>query len=154
MSAVTSRPASGNCKADIRNPSLQLCWQGLASLLAHERSRFAICQWELSTPTDRSIPPHPPLSAPRTWSVGMLICVQDVQNNRPQVYALLRSVLNESHWDSAPFRPFRNKKFILLQTSLHSLIFHFADVLNCYLLLPILSENRAADNLDFAHGQC
>ena len=43
-------------KADIRNPSLQLCWQGLASLLAHERSRFAICQWELSTPTDISIP--------------------------------------------------------------------------------------------------
>ena len=43
-------------KADIRNPSLQLCWQGLASLLAHERSRFAICQLELSTPTDRSIP--------------------------------------------------------------------------------------------------
>ena len=27
-----------------------------ASLLAHERSRFAICQWELSTPTDRNIP--------------------------------------------------------------------------------------------------
>ena len=27
---------------------------------------------------------------------------------------------------------FRNKKLILLQTSLHSLIFHFADVLNCY----------------------
>ena len=27
-----------------------------ASLLAHERSRFAICQWELSTPTGRSIP--------------------------------------------------------------------------------------------------
>ena len=43
-------------KADIRNPSLQLCWQGLASLLAHERSLFAICQWELSTPTDISIP--------------------------------------------------------------------------------------------------
>lgn len=63
-------------KANIHNPSLQLCWQGLASLLAHERSRFAICQWELSTPTDISIPPHPPLSAPRTWSGGMLICVQ------------------------------------------------------------------------------
>ena len=30
------------------------------------------------------------------------VTVQDVQNNRPQVYALLRSVLNESHWDSAP----------------------------------------------------
>ena len=43
-------------KADIRNPSLQLCWQGLASLLAHEHSRFAICQWDLSTPTDISIP--------------------------------------------------------------------------------------------------
>ena len=34
-------------KADIRNP---------LSLLAHERSRFAICQWELLTPTDISIP--------------------------------------------------------------------------------------------------
>ena len=43
-------------KAGIRNPSLQLCWQGLASLLAHERSRFAICQWELSTSTNISIP--------------------------------------------------------------------------------------------------
>ena len=30
-------------KANIHNPSLQLCWQGLASLLAHERSRFATC---------------------------------------------------------------------------------------------------------------
>ena len=37
------------CKADIRNPPL--------SLLAHERSRFATCQWELLTPTDISIPP-------------------------------------------------------------------------------------------------
>ena len=36
-----------NCKADIRNP---------LSLLAHERSRFATCQWELLTPTDISIP--------------------------------------------------------------------------------------------------
>ena len=35
-----------NCKADIRNP---------LSLLAHERSRFANCQWELLTPTDISI---------------------------------------------------------------------------------------------------
>ena len=34
-------------KADIRNP---------LSLLAHERSRFATCQWELLTPTDVSIP--------------------------------------------------------------------------------------------------
>ena len=34
-------------KADIRNPP---------SLLAHERSRFATCQWELLTPTDISIP--------------------------------------------------------------------------------------------------
>ena len=36
-----------HCKADIRNP---------LSLLAHERSRFATCQWELLTPTDISIP--------------------------------------------------------------------------------------------------
>ncbi len=34
-------------KADIRNPP---------SLLAHERSRFATCQWKLLTPTDISIP--------------------------------------------------------------------------------------------------
>ena len=34
-------------KADIRNP---------LSLLAHERSRFATCQWEFLTPTDISIP--------------------------------------------------------------------------------------------------
>ena len=34
-------------KADIRNS---------LSLLAHERSRFATCQWELLTPTDISIP--------------------------------------------------------------------------------------------------
>ena len=96
------------------------------------------------------------------------VAVQDVQVNRPQVYALLRSVLNESHRDSAPralhalsllsqllseangstfhFGPRSTsptgtqrrsahseiKKFILSQTSLHSLIFHFADVLNCY----------------------
>ena len=45
---------------DIRNPSLQLCWQGLASLLAHERSHFSPCQRELSTATDISI--HPLLS--------------------------------------------------------------------------------------------
>ena len=34
-------------KADIRNP---------LSLLAHERSRFATCHWELLAPTDISIP--------------------------------------------------------------------------------------------------
>ena len=39
--------SSSFCKADIRNP---------LSLLAHERSRFATCQWELLTPTDISIP--------------------------------------------------------------------------------------------------
>jgi len=33
------------CKADIRNP---------LSLFAHERSRFATCQWELLTPTDKA----------------------------------------------------------------------------------------------------
>ena len=38
---------STSCKADIRNP---------LSLFAHERSRFATCQWELLTPTDISIP--------------------------------------------------------------------------------------------------
>ncbi len=42
------------CKADIRNP---------LSLLAHEHSRFATCQWEFLVSTDISIPP---LSALRT----------------------------------------------------------------------------------------
>ena len=42
-----SRRYSQSGKADIRNP---------LSLLAHERSRFATCQWELLTPTDISIP--------------------------------------------------------------------------------------------------
>ena len=40
------------------------------------------------------------------YNMAILLChvvtVQDVQNNRSQVYALLRSVLNESHRDSAP----------------------------------------------------
>ena len=44
-------------KADIRNP---------LSLLAHERSRFATCQWEFLTPTNISIPPYPLFSALRT----------------------------------------------------------------------------------------
>ena len=36
-----------------------------ASLLVHERSRFAICRWQPSTPADISISSHPSLSAPR-----------------------------------------------------------------------------------------
>ena len=64
------------CKADIRNP---------LSLLAHERSRFATCQWELLTPTDISIPPYPPLSAPRTWSWGMLILRSNQSNIHKQL---------------------------------------------------------------------
>lgn len=47
-------------QSDIRNPSLQFCWQDLASLLVHERSHFSPCQRELSTATDISI--HPLLS--------------------------------------------------------------------------------------------
>ena len=64
-------------KADIRNPSLQLCWQGLSSLLAHERSRFAICQWELSNPTGRSIPLTCRLVLRTLEAGGVLICVQN-----------------------------------------------------------------------------
>ena len=61
ISTITSQKIYFISKAGIRNP---------LSLLAHERSRFATCQWELLTPTDISIPP---LSALRTWSGGMLI---------------------------------------------------------------------------------
>ena len=37
------------------------------------------------------------------------VTVQDVQNNRSQVYALLRAVLNESNRDSVLFRHFEIK---------------------------------------------
>ena len=47
---------------DIRNPLRYLQdhkespASGFPLMIFHERSRFAICQWELSTPTDISIP--------------------------------------------------------------------------------------------------
>ena len=47
ISTITSQKIYFISKAGIRNP---------LSLLAHERSRFATCQWELLTPTDISIP--------------------------------------------------------------------------------------------------
>ena len=47
MSLNSEARSFSMCKADIRNP---------LSLLAHERSRFATCQWELLTPTGISIP--------------------------------------------------------------------------------------------------
>ena len=54
-------------KADIRNP---------LSLLAHERSRFATCQWELLTPTDISIPPTHRLVLYTLEAGECLFCVQ------------------------------------------------------------------------------
>ena len=56
------------CKADIRNP---------LSLLAHERSRFATCQWELLTPTDISIPLTHRLVLYALEARECLFCVQN-----------------------------------------------------------------------------
>ena len=50
MNDLGASPEKFYRKADIRNPF---------SLLAHERNRFATCQWELLTPTDISIPLPP-----------------------------------------------------------------------------------------------
>ena len=55
-------------KADIRNP---------LSLLAHERSRFANCQWELLTPTDISIPLTHRLVLYTLEAGDCLFCVQN-----------------------------------------------------------------------------
>ena len=57
------------CKADIRN---------LLSLLAHERSRFATCQWELLTPTDISIPLTHRLVLYALEAGECLFCVQSI----------------------------------------------------------------------------
>ena len=57
------------------------------------------------------------------------VAVQDVQVNRPQVYALLRSVLNESHWDSAPRA--------LHVLSLHSQLLSEADGRSSHLKMKI-----------------
>ena len=57
-------------KADIRNP---------LSLLAHERSRFATCQWELLTPTDISIPLTHRLVLYALEAGECLFCVQIMQ---------------------------------------------------------------------------
>jgi len=56
-------------KADIRNP---------LSLLAHERSRFANCQWELLTPTDISLPLTHRLVLYTLDAGDCLFCVQTV----------------------------------------------------------------------------
>ena len=65
---------AGECvfcgKADIRNPLL---------LLAHERSRFATCQWELLTPTDISIPLTHRLVLYALEAGECLFCVQVVK---------------------------------------------------------------------------
>ena len=65
-----------HCKADIRNP---------LSLLAHERSRFANCQWELLTPTDISIPFTHRLVLYTLEAGDCLFCVQ-FTTNEPQSY--------------------------------------------------------------------
>ena len=62
-----SRRYSQSGKADIRNP---------LSLLAHERSRFATCQWELLTPTDISIPLTHRLVLYTLEAGDCLFCVQ------------------------------------------------------------------------------
>ena len=61
-------------KADIRNP---------LSLLAHERSRFATCQWELLTPTDISIPLTHRLVLYTLEAGDCLFCVQIKVNPLP-----------------------------------------------------------------------
>ena len=58
-------------KADIRNP---------LSLLAHERSRFATCQWELLTPTEISIPLTHRLVLYALEAGECLFCVQKVKS--------------------------------------------------------------------------
>ena len=63
---------AGDClfcgKADIRNP---------LSLLAHERSRFANCQWALKAPTDISIPLTHLLVLCTIEAGDCLFCVQN-----------------------------------------------------------------------------
>ena len=59
-------------KADIRNP---------LSLLAHERSRFATCQWELLTPTDISIPLTHRLVLHTLEAGDCLFCLQIVYDS-------------------------------------------------------------------------
>ena len=67
-------------KADIRNP---------LSLLAHERSRFATCQWELLTPTDISILLIPPRLVLYALEAGEgLFCVQFFEGDFPMLYNL------------------------------------------------------------------
>ncbi len=45
----------------------------------------------------------------QAYRLKKCVTVQDVQNNRSQVYALLRAVLNESNRDSVLFRHFEIK---------------------------------------------
>ena len=56
--------------------------------------RFAICQWKLSTPTDRSIPLTRRLVL-HTFEAGMLICCKaDIRN--PLRYLLMNAVASRS----------------------------------------------------------
>ena len=66
-------------KADIRNP---------LSLLAHERSRFATCQWELLTPTDISIPLTHRLALYALEAGEGLFCVQFFEGDFLMLYNL------------------------------------------------------------------
>ena len=87
-----------------------------ASLLAHERSRFAICQWELSTPTDISIPltHRLVLRALEAGGVrGMLICVQI-----PVIFPLLspfqqKNHHQQHHWENQILRPYPRGCYLL-----------------------------------------
>ena len=82
--------------------------------------------------------------------MAILLChvvtVQDIQNNRPQAYALLRSVLNESHRDSAPRA--------LHALSLHSqLLSHFYFRYKLYIVFKkipyVLQFRRAAFHIRY-----
>ena len=57
---------------------------GSASLLAHERSRFANCRWELLTPTDISIPLTNRLVLDTLEAGDCLFCVQFIEV--PEIY--------------------------------------------------------------------
>ena len=77
------------CKADIRNP---------LSLLAHERSRFATCQWELLTPTDISIPLTHRLVLYALEAGECLFCVHIILGKQISTIRLLYfSILWHSH---------------------------------------------------------
>ena len=102
----------GRSKADIRNPLRYLQDHKESSrkrvplMIFHERSRFATCQWELSTPTDISFPLTHRLVLRALEAGGMLICVHkaDVKSMGTIFYKtkkhLKRDALNQGYQDS------------------------------------------------------